>query len=184
MPVPKGYKHTAETRAKMSATRTGGHHTEETRRRISLGLQGRRLSPEHCAKISEAKKGTTLSEAAREKLSIALTGKKRKPFTDEHRAKLSATHWRGGEFVSEGYTFVSAPNHPSANTGGYVRRHRLVMEIQIGRYLKPEEVVHHIDGDTSNDEFANLLLFHNTSAHSKYHAALRHAERNRIADNS
>ena len=47
--------------------------------------------------------------------------------------------------------------------------HRLVMEEHLGRKLKPQEVVHHIDGDKSNNKLSNLALFPTKSAHTKYH---------------
>lgn len=43
----------------------------------------------------------------------------------------------------DGYILVKSPDHPHANSGGYVREHRLVMEGVLGRYLDPQEVVHH-----------------------------------------
>jgi hypothetical protein len=43
------------------------------------------------------------------------------------------------------------------------------MEKHLGRYLKPEEVVHHIDGNTHNDEISNLKVFKNNSEHAKHH---------------
>ena len=39
------------------------------------------------------------------------------------------------------------------------------MEQQLGRYLEPEEVVDHIDGDTSNNELSNLRLFSSNAEH-------------------
>jgi len=59
--------------------------------------------------------------------------------------------------------------HPSADIYGYVRRSRLVMEEYLGRYLRPKEVVHHIDKNTTNDRITNLMLFPSNSAHMKYH---------------
>lgn len=42
-----------------------------------------------------------------------------------------------------GYILLLRPKHPHANSSGYVREHRLVMEQVLGRYLLPSEVVHH-----------------------------------------
>lgn len=47
--------------------------------------------------------------------------------------------------------------------------HRIVMEEHLGRKLAKEEVVHHIDGDKSNNELDNLMLFPTKNAHTKYH---------------
>lgn len=51
--------------------------------------------------------------------------------------------------------------------------HRLMMAQAIGRPLEPEEVVHHIDGDPSNNVRENLMLFANNSKHMKHHHKLR-----------
>ena len=47
--------------------------------------------------------------------------------------------------------------------------HRLVMEEHIGRELTKEEVVHHIDGDKSNNKLDNLMLLPNKAANSRLH---------------
>lgn len=87
--------------------------------------------------------------------------------------------WRGGRKVrKDGYVLVIAPEgyHNPISSGkgktGYVLEHRLVMEQHLGRYLEPHEVIHHIDGDPTNNNIENLQLFssqqeHITKAHGK-----------------
>lgn len=53
--------------------------------------------------------------------------------------------------------------------GKTIQGHRLKMELHLGRKLTNTEVVHHIDGDKSNNSINNLLLFPTKAAHSKYH---------------
>jgi len=60
---------------------------------------------------------------------------------------------------------------------GYVREQRLVMEAKLGRYLTPEEVVHHIDGDKENNDPDNLMLFANNGEHTRFHAEQRRQRR-------
>lgn len=79
--------------------------------------------------------------------------------------------WKGGRHLDKhGYVMVFQPGHPYASkTGkgraGYVREHRLVMEAVLGRYLTPQEVVHHKDGNNQNNTPSNLELFTKNSDH-------------------
>ena len=68
-----------------------------------------------------------------------------------------------------GYYALYLPLHHRATTNGMVYEHILVAEKKIGRYLKPDEVVHHIDGDRGNNTEENLLVFRTKSDHSAFH---------------
>lgn len=81
--------------------------------------------------------------------------------------------YNGGRYKCNGYYVVFSPNHPYATKKKLVLEHRLVMEKKIGRYLKKNESVHHIDGNKLNNSSENLMLFKNNSEHMKYHAKLR-----------
>ncbi len=50
-----------------------------------------------------------------------------------------------GFIDKRGYRFVYMPNHPNVRKDGYIQEHRLVMEKHLGRFLKPKEVVHHLN---------------------------------------
>lgn len=50
-----------------------------------------------------------------------------------------------------------------------VHIHRIIAEKMIGRKLKPEEVVHHIDGDNQNNHPLNLMVMENQAAHVLWH---------------
>lgn len=70
--------------------------------------------------------------------------------------------------------FIYAPKRPNCNKGGYIQLHRLIMEDILGRYLSKTEVVHHIDGDRTNNFEENLELIENNNIHltTKHNTAI------------
>jgi hypothetical protein len=77
--------------------------------------------------------------------------------------------WRGGKTISKGYVYIYVPDHPFATHHGYVPEHRLAMEEKLGRFLLPEESIHHIDRNTMNNVPENLALFTKENFHRKHH---------------
>lgn len=73
--------------------------------------------------------------------------------------------WKPSRLISNGYILVQSPCHPNRNKHGYVFEHRLMMEQKIGRYLLNTEVVHHIDGNRSNNSPDNLEVFGSNADH-------------------
>lgn len=83
--------------------------------------------------------------------------------------------WKGGRFVSSsGYVFIRT-GETADGRGIYRQEHRVVMESIVGRPLRPEEVVHHKDGDPSNNKPDNLQLFSSNAEHVR----VAHPERAR-----
>ena len=83
---------------------------------------------------------------------------------EEHTPFTLITH--------NGYIMDLFKSHPNADSKGYVRRHRLVMERKIDRYLRDDEIVHHIDLDKKNNHIDNLKIM-TKSTHMKLHSKLR-----------
>jgi DNA-directed RNA polymerase subunit RPC12/RpoP len=79
----------------------------------------------------------------------------------------------GRYFDSSGYVVLFIPEHPFCGAKKTVLEHRFIMECKLGRYLKDEECVHHIDGNKANNNPNNLMLFNNNSEHMKYHNNLK-----------
>lgn len=73
----------------------------------------------------------------------------------------NAANWVGGRWLDAyGYAWARMRGHPRAKGSGYVREHHLVVERRIGRFLRPGETVHHINGVRDDNRDENLQLCH------------------------
>ena len=75
----------------------------------------------------------------------------------------NAPNWKGGRFVDDfGYVQIRMPDHPRVKAffgeSGYMREHVVVMEQHLGRYLRKDESVHHINGQRADNRIENLQL--------------------------
>lgn len=87
----------------------------------------------------------------------------------EQQIGEQSPNWKGGRRIKpSGYVEVYCPNHPRVNKRGCVYEHQLVIEQSIGRYLREDEVVHHIDRNKSNNSLSNLMLL-TRAEHTRLH---------------
>lgn len=82
--------------------------------------------------------------------------------------------WKGGRRKSKSghhkYWIIYSPNHHKAMSNKYVFEHTLIAEKMLGRHLKQDEIVHHIDGNTLNNNTDNLWIC-NPCRHRKAHGS-------------
>ena len=128
-----------------------------------------------------------ISEETRNKMRLARLSKKRPGFVPWNKGTRGACkpnstsfkkgrkphNFKGWYRSKEGYIFIYFPEHPFA-TGEkfrktYVMEHRLVMEKNIGRYLKSDEIVHHINEKRDDNRIQNLRLCKNNAEHKSFH---------------
>lgn len=108
------------------------------------------------------------SKATKEKISLA------------HRGQFGILHptWKGGKSKCKGRFLILRQDHPRARLNGYVSKSRLIMEEILRRYLKKEEVIHHVNNDIGDDRPENLKLFASQAEHISFHhkkGDIRHA---------
>ena len=152
--------------------------TTKIRKRISKSLkeyfktsQGKlakeKLKLAHTGKIHSKKTKMKMS-IAHKGIKFSATWSKRK---SEAQIGNKNSQWKGGRKTTSrsGYIRILKPKHPFADKRGYVLEHRLAMEKSIGRYLKPEEIIHHINGIFDDNRIENLKLFPNNKSHIQFH---------------
>jgi hypothetical protein len=119
--------------------------------------KGKPLSPEHRKKLSGRKpwnKGQAWSPEVRRKIAVRAA--------DGSRAMERNVNWHGGRSVrQDGYIQIRVDGRPKLE-------HRHLMELHLGRKLRPGEVVHHVNDDKTDNRLENLQLT-TPSAHMKHH---------------
>lgn len=140
----KRYVFTEEHRRKISLSKTGLHHTEATKKLISMKKTGHKYPPEFGAEIRRRQLG--------------------------EKSHL----WTGGVTKdSNGYLRAYHPEHPYKNNNNYVLVHKLVVEEKIGRFLLPTETVHHINEIKEDNRPENLMVFKSNKSHRLFHGGKR-----------
>lgn len=90
--------------------------------------------------------------------SLSIIKSLKRKYPDGRFGKMAA-NWRGGHRkLKTGYIYIYKPDHPNATKEGYVMEHRLVLEKKLGRYLKPSEIAHHINGIKDDNRPENISL--------------------------
>ena len=183
----KGYKHTLETRARISAAMRGRAKSPEARVKMSIAHRGKHPSSETRARMSEAMRGNKRAlghrhtAETRAKMSVAHMGM---PRSDDTRAKIGESK-RGNKYMlgrilsPETRAKISAANrganHPQWRGGRSREPYTPEFDVELKEAVraqcdyrcqicgKPQVdcnlalAVHHIDYDKTNSELENLV---------------------------
>lgn len=75
-------------------------------------------------------------------------------------------NWKGGIVENRGYRYMRIKRH---DVSPYFAEHQAVAEGKIGRPLRSDEVVHHVNGDKLDNRPENLAVM-TRSEHMRLHA--------------
>ena len=125
------------------------------------------MSEERRLKISLIHKGKKLSEAQRKAISLRNSC--------NYNGLNGYGHTKPHNY---GYILAYVPHHPHAHKDGYVMLHTVIMERSLGRYLEPNEVVHHVNHDRKDNRIENLRLM-TKKEHCSMHMKERRAQQRR-----
>lgn len=92
----------------------------------------------------------------------------------ESRKRERGSNWKGGKRkTTKGYIQVLMPNHPRADSSGYVMEHIAVWEEKTGINVPHNCCIHHLNGDKSDNRIENLCLM-DFGAHTIFHRTGTH----------
>jgi uncharacterized membrane protein YheB (UPF0754 family) len=158
----------------------GQKWSKEFQEKRRQGLIGRKFTEQHKKKIGKAnsislKNYFKTHSSWNKGISTDTSHLKKWQFKKGNKG-VNHQSWKGGRYKdSWGYISCYAPKHPFATKMGYVREHRLVVEKRIGRYLREDEAVHHINGIKDDNSDKNLQLM-TDGEHKRLHQQLKKKE--------
>jgi hypothetical protein len=84
----------------------------------------------------------------------------------------SSPLWRGGRTLhGAGYIRIRiGRGQPMTDCHGDILEHRYIMSQHLGRILSSNDIVHHLNGDRTDNRIENLFLYSSHSEHQKSHA--------------
>lgn len=128
---PLGVKHSAKSRANMSAASKGKPKSPEHCATMSRTRKGRKSprSPEHQAKLTASRVGKKFSPEARANMSAAHVGK---TLTEEHKAKIGAAG-RGKKRTAETKARMSAAQMGNKKAAGRKSPHTEAAKLRISQ---------------------------------------------------
>lgn len=136
--------------------------TPEWRQKISEGLKRTKTHRVH----NEGHTKETRYKISETRINQGIAKGKRNPMYGTTMRGAENGRWKGGRYLSsQGYVVI--------NTGPFSKRyeHVLIAEEVLGRSLKKNEIVHHINGNRVDNRHENLLIC-TVTYHNQLHARM------------
>ena len=101
--------------------------------------------------------------------SVTHIGRKMKQFDLFYSDQPNSTN--GRTHNSAGYILIKPKGEKRLGSTkyGYIYEHRYIMEQHLGRQLKSNEIIHHINGKPDDNRIENLCLIKSQKEHLKFH---------------
>ncbi len=131
-------------------------------------------SPETCKKRSETMK-RLFAEGVRKAPGVKWSAERRKKYSEtnrgknHHGSKPLGTRRKHKEFSGHEYWEIKV----SFEKRGWMYEHRYIMEQKLNRKLLRSEHIHHIDGNTLNNDIENLMIV-SPKEHIQIHKKFMH----------
>jgi hypothetical protein len=86
----------------------------------------------------------------------------------------------GRKRTPSGYVTLCIKTHPNSDVvHGYIFEHRIVMEMKLGRYLLPNEIVHHKNHIKHDNRLENLEVMESAEHTIMHHTGAKRSEETR-----